>query len=150
MNRLHVWYCGSRHWRRTVSTALELDAGLAEPLDRRLGDRAGVRRGDATRMPFDDGSFDVVVSLTMLHHLPDAAAQDRVLGECRRVLRPGGVLVGSDSRPSVLFRLAHVGDTMVIVDPSRFGSRLTAAGFVGAAVDPARRAFRFQASDPGP
>jgi SAM-dependent methyltransferase len=43
-------------------------------------------------LPFDDGSFDVVVAGELLEHLRDPRA---VLGEARRVLRPGGVFVAS-------------------------------------------------------
>ena len=55
-----------------------------------------VDEGDATALPFDDARFSSVVCMTMLHHLHDAAAQDRLLAEARRVLLPGGVLCGSE------------------------------------------------------
>jgi SAM-dependent methyltransferase len=47
-------------------------------------------RGDATRLPFPDASFDLVCALDVLEHLDDDAAAAR---ELHRVLRPGGVAV---------------------------------------------------------
>ena len=44
-------------------------------------------RGDATRMPFPDGSFDQVIAAEVLEHIPD---DGRALREIARVLRPGG------------------------------------------------------------
>ncbi len=47
-------------------------------------------RGDAGRLPFADGAFDLVVALDVLEHLDD----DRLaVTGLARVLRPGGVLV---------------------------------------------------------
>lgn len=47
--------------------------------------------GDATALPFDDGSFDVVVATYLLHVL-DETARERAVKEARRVLRGGGRL----------------------------------------------------------
>ncbi len=49
--------------------------------------RSRFLRGDGTRLPVRDGSVDVVLLVEVLHHIADA---DAVLGECARVLRPGG------------------------------------------------------------
>ena len=70
--------------RRALS-ALGLTESLTEWPD-------NVRRVDATRgLPFADGSVDAVYSSHMLEHL-SAADAGRVLDECRRVLKPSGVL----------------------------------------------------------
>jgi SAM-dependent methyltransferase len=100
-------------------TSIEIDPALARALRARLPDtNVTVVEGDATALPFDDATFSGGVACTMLHHVPSTALQDRLLAEVHRVLRPGACFIGSDSTPSVLFRLAHVFDTMVLVDPT--------------------------------
>lgn len=47
-------------------------------------------RGDVTRLPFSDDSFDRVVVVDALHHFVDARA---AVGDLLRVLKPGGRLV---------------------------------------------------------
>jgi SAM-dependent methyltransferase len=47
-------------------------------------------RGGLTALPFDDRSFDYVVSLDVIGHIP-AEQKDAVLAEIKRVLRPDGV-----------------------------------------------------------
>lgn len=44
---------------------------------------------DASALPFDDRAFDAVFMMGALHHVDDPAA---VVGECLRVLAPGGAL----------------------------------------------------------
>jgi ubiquinone/menaquinone biosynthesis C-methylase UbiE len=59
---------------------------------------------DASSLPFDDGSFDLVLGHAVLHHLPEL---DRSFAEFMRVLRPGGVLLFAG-------------------EPSRYGDRIAA------------------------
>ena len=70
--------------------------------DARMVARAGQKFGaegprflqaDATRLPFSDGSFDVVSMITVLAFIPDAPA---ALREVARVLRPGGCMILGD------------------------------------------------------
>lgn len=48
-----------------------------------------LRRGEATELPFEDRSFDVVTASYLLHLL-DPGKRRSVLSEIARVLRPGG------------------------------------------------------------
>jgi ubiquinone/menaquinone biosynthesis C-methylase UbiE len=50
---------------------------------------------DATRTSFADESFDLITSTLLLHEMPRAAIL-AVLRECRRLLRPGGVMAHHD------------------------------------------------------
>lgn len=130
-------------------TCIEIDRRLATSLARRLdGSNVKVVEGDATKMQFADGSFSGAVSLTMLHHVPSPELQDRLLAETFRVLRPGAWFAGTDSRTSWRWRLYHVFDTCVPVDPATFDQRLAEAGFVEATVDTNAWAFRFRARKP--
>jgi ubiquinone/menaquinone biosynthesis C-methylase UbiE len=54
-----------------------------------LGDRVEFREGNALRLPFPDQSFDVVLCVTVLSHVPVGEA---AIPELVRVLRPGGRL----------------------------------------------------------
>jgi SAM-dependent methyltransferase len=126
-------------------TSLEIDPEAAGRLRRRYRDRVAVETGDAAAMPFADDSFDLVICCTMLHHVPSSEGQDRILAEARRVLRPGGLLVGSDSRTSLRLRLFHIFDVFNPVDPFTWSDRLAVAGFAHPVVEPAAGRFRFRA-----
>jgi ubiquinone/menaquinone biosynthesis C-methylase UbiE len=47
-------------------------------------------QGDATALPFEDGSFDAVILTAVLGEIPD---RDAALAEIRRVLKPQGRLI---------------------------------------------------------
>jgi SAM-dependent methyltransferase len=55
---------------------------------------------DDGSLPFEDGSFDTVTLLASLNHI---AFRERMLTECRRVLRPGGRLVATMLNPWVSY-----------------------------------------------
>jgi SAM-dependent methyltransferase len=130
-------------------TCIEIDRRLAASLTKRMaGTNVTVVEGDATEMAFPDGSFSGAVSLTMLHHVPSPELQDRLLAEVRRVLKPGAWFAGTDSLTSLRWRLYHLFDTCVAVDPDSFARRLTGAGFADATVDSNPWAFRFRARKP--
>jgi SAM-dependent methyltransferase len=128
-------------------TCVEIDRAFADSLSRRMsGHNVTVVQQDATAMSFPDATFDGALSFTMLHHVPSEAMQNQLLAEVARVLRPGGVFAGTDSLYSRSFRLLHLLDTMVVVDPDTFPERLRKAGFADVQVDVFKPyAFRFRA-----
>lgn len=130
-------------------TAVELDAhDAAELAERHAADNVTVVRGDATDLSFPDASFTGVVSMTMLHHVPSTDDQDRLFAQALRVLEPGGVFCGCDSRPNLRWRLLHVMDTCTVLEPETLQVRLELAGFTDVRVDMTPRRTRFRARRP--
>jgi SAM-dependent methyltransferase/glycosyltransferase involved in cell wall biosynthesis len=83
-----------------ITVAFDLDPELLTigrerfSLDPRCDrDRTRFAVGDGTRLPFADESFDGVICMNALHHMPDYRA---TLAEMCRVLRPGGRAVFSE------------------------------------------------------
>jgi ubiquinone/menaquinone biosynthesis C-methylase UbiE len=80
-------------------TGIDAAAGMIEAARCAVADGRGAdprlryRQGVAERLPFDDASFDLVISTTSFDHWADQGAG---LAECRRVLEPGGLLVLTD------------------------------------------------------
>lgn len=63
----------------------------------RNGVPAALRLGDARALPYDDATFDLVLSAHMLEHFPDPK---QALTEMTRVLKPGGMLLACLTRRS--------------------------------------------------
>lgn len=92
------------------------------------------------RLPFDDGSFDLVVSGLVLEHLDNL---DLFFGEARRVLRVGGQAVVSAMHPAMFLRGSQARFTDPVTGqvvqpgsiPHRFGDFVMAAVRGGLALD---------------
>ncbi|HEY5247603.1 MAG TPA: class I SAM-dependent methyltransferase, partial [Dermatophilaceae bacterium] len=96
--------------RLTTGTAIGLDSwrakdqsGNTEAATRRnaaaegLTDRVDLVTGDLRALPFDDASFDLVVSSLALHNIPGKDDRENAVMEALRVLRPGGRLLLADA-----------------------------------------------------
>jgi ubiquinone/menaquinone biosynthesis C-methylase UbiE len=101
-------------------------------------------RVTATQLPFPDQTFSGAACFTMLHHVPCAELQDRLLREVCRVLKPRAVFVASDNLSNFVMKLIHIGDTTVLLDPKTVRP-LEAAGFGDASIDNDSYMFRFVA-----
>ncbi len=116
-------------------TVVEIDEAAAAALAARYpGSNVDVVTGDATELGYPDESFDSVGSFTMLHHVPTAALQNKILAEAFRVLRPGGALLASDSLAGNDLHHFHEGDTYNPVDAGTIITRLQTIGFAGLVV----------------
>jgi ubiquinone/menaquinone biosynthesis C-methylase UbiE len=72
--------------------ATDISPGMLSVLEKsagRLGVEVGTARCEATALPFEAGTFDLVFGHAVLHHLPDL---DAACAEFRRVLAPGGAI----------------------------------------------------------
>jgi len=73
-----------------------------------LDGQVTLRTGNALDLPFADASFDVVISQEAFCHIPDKV---RLIGQCARVLKPGGrmaftdILITDTTRAETLARL---------------------------------------------
>lgn len=72
-------------------TCLDYSPDMMEKARRRAPDNVNFVQGDVGRLPFEDGAFDIVLSLNGFHAFPDKEAAYR---ETFRVLKPGGVFCG--------------------------------------------------------
>ena len=82
------------------ATCTDISPGMLRVLEgnaQRLGLDVRTAACEASELPFDDASFDLVLGHAVLHHLPDLGG---AFAEFHRVLRPGGWLVfaGEPSR----------------------------------------------------
>jgi SAM-dependent methyltransferase len=63
----------------------------------KLGERIQLVLADAKRLPFDSGSFPIIMSNSIVHHI---AEPETIIAEAVRVLSPGGLLFHRDlARP---------------------------------------------------
>lgn len=80
--------CGVGHSFRELAPrttiGVDLDAGALAGQDRET------HVADMRTLPFEDGSFDALVAVQSIEHVPDA---ERALAEFARVLRPGGTAI---------------------------------------------------------
>jgi SAM-dependent methyltransferase len=71
-------------------TAGDYSAALLSMAQKHYGRRARLQRFDAHHLPFATNTFDVVLIFEALYYIRNI---DQCLVECRRVLRPGGMLL---------------------------------------------------------
>jgi ubiquinone/menaquinone biosynthesis C-methylase UbiE len=107
--------CGAGRQARTLKALRpELELHGADLSQRAIteaqsyNDGVEYRVADATRLPYDDTTFDAVMLFDVLEHVPDVA---QVVGEIARVLKPGGLFHGfipiEGQANTLFYRLRH-------------------------------------------
>jgi ubiquinone/menaquinone biosynthesis C-methylase UbiE len=109
----HLLYVSKEpFWEEYI--ALDINPGISNPdlysevVGNRSSNFPSVKfvAGNAEEMPFDDDTFDLVVSTCLLAHVKEP---EKVLSEIRRVVRGGGqVVIGLPTDPGILNRLVKV------------------------------------------
>ncbi len=101
--------CGAGTFTWLIAPMFERVAGLdpkaacieeAKAAAKAKGIDADFRVGEAEKMPFADGSFDVVVFSNSLHHIP---GMDAAMAEAARVVKPGGLVYVMEPVPAGTF-----------------------------------------------
>lgn len=127
--------CGVGHWGRVLAPLLSDDARVLG-VDREprwvseaaakaeavgLGERFRYQQGDATSLPFPDGTFDLVTCQTVLIHLKDPRL---ALREMLRVLKPGGMVLVTEpnnfANAAVASNLTETHSVDEVMDRMRF------------------------------
>ena len=137
MNEAHLRICASPEWAAFVESEL-LPWVLAET---DLGDEV-LEVGPGPGLTTD-------VLRRQVPRLTAVEIDDQMLAELRRVLRPGGVLAGTDGVETPARRELHVDDDYLPIDPATMADRLAGAGFTRVTVEVEEDRFRFAATAPG-
>jgi len=85
-------------WRGADQSGNSVEATRRNAIAEGVADRVELHTGDMTALPFEDNSFDVVVSSLAIHNISGSAGRAKAISEAVRVLRPGGRLMIVDIR----------------------------------------------------
>ena len=91
-------------WRNADQSGNSAQATRNNAIAEGVADRVELHTADMTALPFEDNSFDVIVSSLAIHNIPGRAGREKAITEAVRVLRPGGRLLIADVRGTREYR----------------------------------------------
>ena len=77
---------------------IDTSPSMLELARTRLGDKAELHLGDASRMPYDEKAFDLIIAVLVLHEM-NPTARASAIGEMKRVLKDDGRMLFIDHHP---------------------------------------------------
>ena len=102
---------------------VEAHIRMARDQEKALGcPLAAAEIADARHVPRTDASADAILLLGPLYHLPEREDRKRCLAECRRLLKPGGLLVTAHIVPwaPMVDNVIHYDENPRLNDPATF------------------------------
>jgi ubiquinone/menaquinone biosynthesis C-methylase UbiE len=115
---------------------LDPSEGMLGVLEERTS-RVRAVRGSGASIPFPDGSFDLVLSVAVMHHIAAANDVRRTLAEMVRVTSPGGrVLVWDHNPRNPYWRLLMARVPQDTGEERLIGVRELVTGLIDAGADP--------------
>jgi arsenite methyltransferase len=104
-------------WKRGDQSGNAAEATERNAAAEGVADRVELRTADMAALPFEDNSFDLVLSNIAIHNVKSRAGRDQVMEQAVRVLRPGGRLMIADLWGTRQYR-AHLA-TLDMIDIAR-------------------------------
>jgi ubiquinone/menaquinone biosynthesis C-methylase UbiE len=77
-------------WRTADQSGNSAEATQRNAVAEGVADRVELHTADMTALPFEDNSFDLVLSNFAIHNISGRAGREKAISEAVRVLRPGG------------------------------------------------------------
>ena len=103
-------------WRGVDQSGNSAEATRNNAVAEGVADRVELHDGDMRALPFEDDSFDRVLSSLAIHNIHGRAGRAKAVSEAVRVLRPGGRLLIADVRSTREYQeeLARLGMNDII------------------------------------
>lgn len=83
-------------WQTKDQSGNSPEATEANAVAEGVANRIELHTGDMCKLPFENNTFDFVVSSLAIHNVPSAEEREKALTEALRVLKPGGQLTIAD------------------------------------------------------